>query len=59
MITAYILMIGSGVFMIGWGFWAAYNARKPIDIIGAILTPVGLLLALAGIILLWIPNFFG
>ncbi|OGW13884.1 MAG: hypothetical protein A3G93_01790 [Nitrospinae bacterium RIFCSPLOWO2_12_FULL_45_22] len=58
MIAVYILMICSGVLMIGWGFWASYNARRPVDVIGAIMTPVGLLLTLTGIILLCIPNFF-
>lgn len=54
----YILMIIAGIPLMGWGFWASYNARKPWDIIGTLLLPVALVVTLLGVLLTCVPNFF-
>ena len=54
----YALMIPAGLFGLGWGFWAAHNARKPVDVIGSIVILVGLAVALMGTLLFCVPGFF-
>ena len=58
MMVLYVLMIIAGIPLVGWGFWASYNARKPWDIAGAILIPAGLIIALLGVLLTAVPDFF-
>jgi len=52
------LMIPAGLFGIGWGFWAAHNAKKPVDIIGSFVILAGLVIALMGTLLVCVPGFF-
>jgi len=54
----YALMIPAGLFGIGWGFWAAHNARKPVDIIGSFVIILGLAVSLVGTLLVCVPGFF-
>ncbi len=54
----YIPLIIIGLVALFWGFWAAHEAKKPLDIIGAIAAPVGLIVALLGVLLLCVPGFF-
>lgn len=56
--TLSIIMIIAGLPVIGWGFWASHNAKKPLDIIGALALPVGLIVSLLGVLLVCVPNFF-
>ena len=58
MLVIHISMVVVGLLMIGWGFWAAYYARRPFNIIGAVFTPVGLIVALLGVLLICVPGFF-
>ncbi|MFH2013089.1 MAG: hypothetical protein ABIJ37_10370 [Pseudomonadota bacterium] len=58
MFIIYISMVIIGILMIGLGFWAAYNARRPFNTIGAVFTPVGLIVALLGVLLICVPGFF-
>jgi len=51
-------MILLGIPLMGWSFWASYNAKKPWDIIAAISLPVGLVITLTGVLLTCVPNFF-
>ena len=58
MLFLYILMILAGLFGLGWGFWAAHNAKKPIDIIGSFAILAGFVVALLGTLLVCVPGFF-
>lgn len=58
MTVLYALMIPAGLLCLGWGFWAAHNAKKPIDIIGALAILAGLATALLGTLLFCVPGFF-
>ena len=51
MLSVHISIIILGIILIGWGLWAAYNMKRPFDIIGAILAPIGLIITLLGILL--------
>ena len=51
-------MIPVGLFCLGWGFWAAHNAKKPVDIIGSLAILAGLVTALLGTLLVCVPGFF-
>lgn len=57
MLVIHISMVIVGLLMIGWGFWAAYNAKRPFNI-GAVSTPIGLIVALLGVLLICVPGFF-
>lgn len=54
----YVLMILMGVSAIGVGFWASYYAKKPWNIVGSVSLPVSLLIALLGVLLTCVPDFF-
>ena len=54
----YVLLILAGLFGLGWGFWAANNAKRPVDIIGSVVTIIGFAAALLGTLLLVVPGFF-
>jgi len=54
----YAIMIVAGVAGIGFGFWASYYTKKPWDIVGAISLPISLIVALLGVLLTCVPNFF-
>ncbi|HLB25408.1 MAG TPA: hypothetical protein VJM83_03665 [Nitrospirota bacterium] len=58
MTAVYALMIPAGLLGIGWGFWAAHNAKRPVDVIGSIVTIIGLVAALLGTLLVCVPGFF-
>ena len=51
-------MIISGIATAGWGLWAAYNLKKPYDVMAALCAPAGLVLALLGTLLVCVPGFF-
>jgi hypothetical protein len=57
MITNSLMIIG-GILAISWGLWATFNLKKPYDIFGAACAPIGLVLALLGVLLICVPNFF-
>jgi hypothetical protein len=39
--------------------WAIYNRSRPADVLFAVLAPVAALVALVGLILVFVPDFFG
>ena len=53
-----ILMTLGGLFLIGWGFYASQNMKRPVDVIGAFVTIAGLVLAVVGTLLICVPGFF-
>jgi hypothetical protein len=54
----HILLILLGMALIIAGFWGSTQLRKPYDALIAWCAPVGLLVVLAGVVMLIIPNFF-
>lgn len=58
MLIVYILMIAAGLAAMGFGFWALAGAKQPWDKVGPVLLPVGLVVALLGVLLAVVPNFF-
>lgn len=50
------ILIGLGI--LGWSFWASFEAKKPYNIIGSIFAPIGMLISLLGVLLLCVPDFF-
>jgi hypothetical protein len=54
----HILLTALGLLLIVLGFWGGHVWPKPYDALAAWCAPIGLILMLAGIVLLFIPNFF-
>jgi hypothetical protein len=53
-----LFTIFAGIILLFWGFWATYEAKKPWSAIGAICAIIGLITALLGTLLLFVPGFF-
>jgi hypothetical protein len=43
----------------GWSTWAAYHHRRPRDLAFALAAPLALVVALVGLLLCFVPRFFG
>lgn len=39
--------------------WAAFNKSRPRDVLFAVAAPIAALLALTGLVLVFVPDFFG
>ena len=52
------LLTALGLGLIVLGFWGGHVFPKPYDTLVAWCAPVGLVVMLAGIVLLFIPSFF-
>jgi len=39
--------------------WAMYNRKRPADVVFALVAPLAALIALAGLLLAFVPDFFG
>jgi hypothetical protein len=52
------LLTTLGVLLIVLGFWGGHERPKPYDALVAWCAPIGVVIMLAGIVLLFIPNFF-
>jgi hypothetical protein len=46
-----------GLWATSWGVWASFNRRPPIDVLGAVMAPLGVVLTLLAGILLFVPDF--
>ena len=55
---AHALLTALGLMLIVLGFWGGHAFPKPYDAFVAWCAPVGLVVMLAGIVLLFIPSFF-
>ncbi|HEY3346706.1 MAG TPA: hypothetical protein VGK71_03680 [Nitrospirota bacterium] len=58
MAALYGIMIVLGVVALGWGFWAAHNLKKPLDLVGSLVIIAGFVTALLGTLLVCVPGFF-
>jgi hypothetical protein len=47
-----------GLLLIVLGFWGGHECPQPYDDLVAWCAPIGLVVMLAGVVLLFIPNFF-
>ena len=54
----HILLTTLGLLLVVLGFWGGHVWSKPYDALVAWCAPIGLVVMLAGIVLLFIPNFF-
>ena len=52
------LLTALGLLLIVFGFWGGHVFPKPYDALVTWCAPVGLIVMLAGIVLLFIPSFF-
>ena len=57
-VLTHALLTALGLLLIVLGFWAGHECPKPYDALVAWCAPIGLVVMLAGIVLLFIPNFF-
>jgi hypothetical protein len=57
-VLTHALLTVLGLLLIVLGFWAGHECRQPYDALVAWCAPIGLVVMLAGIVLLFIPNFF-
>ena len=55
MIGALVLVVG-GAAGAGWGLRAATGRRRPLDVAGALVAPVGIVAALVGGVMLLVPS---
>jgi hypothetical protein len=54
-IVALLLVVG-GAAGAGWGLRAATGRRRPFDVVGALLAPLGIVAALTGGVMLLVPH---
>jgi hypothetical protein len=58
-VVQHLVLMSFGLLCMGVGFWGGYVLRQPYATLVAWCTPLGLVMAVLGTILLIIPNFFG
>lgn len=51
-------MIITGIGLAGWGLPASHTLKKPLDALAALAVLCGVVLALLGVLLLTVPDFF-
>ena len=61
---AHVRVIGVLLFLLGgagtaYSTWATYNRGRPQDVLFGIAAPLAMLVALTGLLLLFVPGFFG
>lgn len=54
----YLLLLMAGIIAICWGLPAAHRLQKPYDVVASLAVFAGLLVALFGLLLVFIPSFF-
>ena len=57
-VLGHVLLTALGLLLIILGFWGGHVWSKPYDALVAWCAPIGLVVMLAGIVLLFIPSFF-
>ena len=57
-VLGHVLLTTLGLLLIVLGFWGGHECSKPYDALVAWCAPVGLMVLLVGIVLLFIPSFF-
>jgi hypothetical protein len=59
-----VRVLGALVFLAGcagtaYATFATFEKRRPLDVAFGVLAPIALLVALTGLLLLFVPGFFG
>jgi hypothetical protein len=54
-----VLMFVFGGAGTAFSAWATYHRRRPQDVLYAVLAPAAMLVALVGLLLIFVPGFFG
>ena len=52
-----LFVVGGGAT--GFSTWAIFNQRRPRDVLFAVAAPLALVVALVGLLLAFVPDFFG
>lgn len=52
-----VVLVTSGVALAGWGVKAAFESPRRRAVAGALAAPVGVLVALLGVVLVCVPGF--
>ena len=57
-------VLGALLFLLGgaatgYATWASYHRARPLDVAFAVAAPLALVLALVGLLLVFVPGFFG
>jgi len=52
------MILAAGLISLGFGFWTQTREKGNLSIIGSIFLPVGLVVALLGTLLMFVPAFF-
>lgn len=55
----YIVLIMAGLAAMIWGFPAAHRLKNPFDIVAAVIVLCGVIAFALGVLLTFIPGFFG
>ncbi|MBI1922221.1 MAG: hypothetical protein HYS23_14195 [Geobacter sp.] len=53
-----VAMIIIGIVLAAWGLPASHSLKKPLDILAALAVLCGVVIALLGVLLLTVPDFF-
>jgi hypothetical protein len=53
------VLVAAGGAAAAWGVLAASGGGRPRDLAGAVVAPIGILVALAGVAALVVPGFLG
>ncbi len=51
-----LALVGAGVAGAGWALRAATGRRRPLDLVGALLAPVFIAVALTGGVMAFVPH---
>ena len=51
-----LVLVAGGAAGAGWGLRAATGRRRPFDLLGALVAPVGVLAAIIGGVKLFVPS---
>jgi hypothetical protein len=59
-----VRLLGVLMFLFGgagtaYSVWATYQRKRPRDVLFAVLAPLAMLVALVGLLLAFVPGFFG
>ena len=58
MIYIHLFMVIGGIVLIATGLWAVHCREGFLEKLGAFLAPIGLIIAILGVLLLCVPDFF-
>ena len=54
-----VILLLAGSAGVAYAVWAVFHRARPVDVAFAALAPIAALLALTGLLLAFVPGFFG